>query len=118
MMNVGQSDRSTTNQSNGEAPIGINTVPGMAMGGSIAHSMDSFDRVKFNRALDKAPGTATTWVNENTRIRYIVTPIKKVTVRDNPFCREYQLVGVRDNRQQATSGTACVAADGAWSEVK
>lgn len=101
----------------GQSVLGAGTVPGNPIGGSVAQSMDSFDRVKLNRALDKAPGTATNWVNENTGSSYSVTPIQKLTVNGNPLCRRYQVISVRAGNRQQTTGTACVASDGAWSEV-
>lgn len=107
----------TSNTNEQEGALGAGTVPGVAIGGSVGGSMDSLDRVKFNRALDKAPGTATTWVNENNGINYTVVPIKKVTVNGNAFCREYQVTATKGANRRQSTGTACVASDGAWSEV-
>lgn len=102
---------------NQPAPLGAGTKPGGTIGGSVAGSMDSFDRSKLSKALDKAPGTVTTWVNANTGTDYMVTPVKKVTVNGNDFCREYQVVAVRSGNRQESTGTACVAADGSWSGI-
>jgi len=112
-----------TNPFTGNAPtgqegtLGAGTRPGVAIGGSVSHSMDAFDRTKLNHALDKAPGTTTEWTNENTGTHYAVTPIKKTTVNGNSLCREYRVISTKGSNSQESSGTACVAADGAWSEV-
>ena len=100
-----------------ETPLGAGTAPGVAIGGSIGQSMDAFDRVKLSRALDKSPGKPTSWVNQGTGVDYTVTPLRKVTVNGNPFCRQYQTVATKGESKQQMTGTACVAADGAWSEV-
>lgn len=110
-------EEQTPNNKPTEQVIGANTKPGVPIGGSIAQSMDSFDRVKLSRALDKAPGKSSTWTNQISGIEYTVTPIKKVAVKGNDFCREYQTVAVRGGSSQQMTGTACVAADGSWSEV-
>jgi surface antigen len=101
----------------GEQALGAGTTTGVAVGGSVGQSMDAFDRVKLSHALDKAPGKPSTWVNELTSTEYTVTPIKKVTVHGNTFCREYQAIAQKGGNKRETTGTACVAGDGSWSEV-
>lgn len=101
----------------GEHKLGAGTTPGVAIGGSIASSMDEIDRTKLARALDKSPGTSTSWVNSGNGTSYTVTPIRKLAVNGNSLCRQYQLTAVRGGNRQAMTGTACVASDGAWSEV-
>lgn len=107
-----------SNESSGQGqPLGAGTTPGVAIGGSIASSMDEIDKTKLTRALDKSPGTSTQWVNESTGTHYSVTPIKKTSVNGNSLCRQYQLSATRNGNTQSMNGTACVASDGAWSEV-
>lgn len=101
-----------------EGTLGAGTVAGVPIGGSIAGSMDENDRVKLTRALDKAPGKATDWTNANSGTHYTVTPIRKLTVNGNGLCRQYQVVAERSGQSQQMTGTACVASDGAWSEVR
>jgi len=98
--------------------VGANATPGAAIGGSVAGGMDSFDRVKLSHALDKSPGKSSNWVNAITGTSYTVTPVKKVTINGNPFCREYQAVAEKGGNTQQSTGTACVATDGTWSEVR
>lgn len=98
--------------------VGANTKPGVAIGGSAGMSMDAFDRVRLSRALDKAPGKSTSWENAMTGTNYTVTPIRKISVNGNPFCREYQVEASRGDNKRESTGTACVATDGGWSEVK
>lgn len=112
---IGQSS-SNTQQGQGEV-LGVNTKPGVPIGGSLAGAMDAFDRTKLNRALDKSPGTTTEWTNENSGVSYAVTPVRKTTVNGNSLCREYQVVSTKGANKQQMNGTACVASDGAWSEV-
>lgn len=102
----------------GESTLGAGTTPGVAIGGSIGQSMDEIDRVKLTRALDKAPGTPTTWANASNGTSYTVTPIRKLSVNGNSLCRQYQVSAVRGGSTQNVTGTACVASDGAWSEVR
>lgn len=88
------------------------------IGGSVEKSMDQNDKIKMSRALDKAPGKSTNWTNERTRISYTVTPIKKVVIKENPYCREYETQITRGSHSEQVNGTACIAADGGWHTIK
>jgi surface antigen len=101
-----------------ETPIGAGVAVGVQTGGTIGTSMDALDKVKFSHALDKSPGKSTSWTNDSNGINYTVTPIKKVSINGNPFCRQYEVVAVKGESHRTVNGTACVAADGAWSELK
>jgi surface antigen len=101
-----------------EAPIGAGVAVGVQTGGTIGTSMDALDKVKLSHALDKAPGKSTTWTNDNNGVTYTATPTKKISLNGNPFCRQYEVVAVKGENHRTVNGTACVAADGAWSEVK
>lgn len=100
-----------------EVSLGKTPAGGELIGGSIEKMMDSDDKVRMSRALDKSPGKTTTWQNPNTGISYAVTPVKKVTVRDNPFCREYRTTATKAEQNKEMTGTACVASDGNWHTV-
>jgi surface antigen len=84
------------------------------IGGSIEKSMDSNDKIKMSRALDKSPGKTTSWTNNHSGVRYDVTPIRKIVLKDNPICRTYNMVATRGAHNKEVSGTACVSNDGAW----
>lgn len=90
----------------------------MAGGGEIGlRSMDSDDKTKMSRALDAGTGKATHWSNGATGVSYTVTPIKKVVIQGNPFCREYSVVAEKGSNTKETHGTACVTTDGSWHTV-
>lgn len=90
----------------------------MAGGGDIGlKSMNSDDKNKMSRALDAGTGKATHWVNGLTGIAYTVTPIRKVVIQDNPFCREYQVDVEKGDMKKQIHGTACVTTDGSWHTV-
>lgn len=90
---------------------------GAAPGGSLSGKMDETDKSKMFHALDSAPGKATSWTNPNTGITYTVTPVKKVTLNGNPYCREYQTVAAKEEQKKEINGTACVGQDGQWHAV-
>lgn len=95
---------------------GVNLT--MAGGGEIGlKSMDANDKSKMSRALDSGTGKATHWVNSSTGMNYTVTPIKKVVIENNPFCRQYLVVVARGANQKEISGTACVTTDGSWHTI-
>ena len=99
--------------------LGIGTKAGVPIGGEIAQSMDESDLKQFNHALDKAPGSTTIWTNKTSDIEYTVAVISKLKVHGNALCRAYHLTSkVPDEEQDTMSGRACIAQDGAWSEVE
>jgi surface antigen len=97
--------------------LGAGVTPGVPIGGSLAANMDENDRNQLSRALDKAPGRETTWVNSRQGVTYTVTSIRKTVVHGNRLCRQYEVRATRHDETQSMQGTACVASDGAWSEV-
>lgn len=84
---------------------------------SIEKTMDANDKVKMSKALDKAPGKTTEWTNDLIGITYSVTPIKKVVLNNNPFCREYEIVIAKKGNMNTVRGTACIAEDGNWHTI-
>jgi surface antigen len=89
-------------------------LAGADIGGSAAFSMDSVDRRKMFRALDKPVGRPTQWVNQNTGVSYNVVATEKVMRNGNPYCRKYQTTATRGDREKQFTGTACVGADSNW----
>lgn len=87
----------------------------MTGGGEIGlRSMDAQDKNKMSRALDSGTGKETHWQNGATGITYAVTPIRKVVIQGNPFCREYHVVVMKGKYRREMNGTACVTTDGSW----
>jgi surface antigen len=85
------------------------------IGGSIEKSMDSTDKEKVSHALDKPLGKSTDWTNAATGTSYTVTPIKKLAIDGNPYCRQYKIEATVNDDHQEVTGTACVSAsDSSW----
>ena len=104
----------TVNEEGVEKPV----VVTMAGGGEIGmQSMDGTDKQKMSRAMDSATGKPTTWVNARTNISFTVTPIKKVVIENNPFCRQYHALAEKGERRKEATGTACVMSDGSWHTI-
>jgi surface antigen len=90
----------------------------MTGGGDIGiRSMDANDKLKMSRALDAGTGKSTHWENGATGISYTVTPVRKVEVRGNPFCREYSVAVMKGSYTRNIGGTACVTTDGSWHTI-
>jgi len=95
-----------------------NVVVNMAGGAPITTaSMNESDKSSMSHALDAPLGKSVQWTNTVTGFSYTVTPIKKIVIQENPFCREYGLVTVKDGDREAIRGTACVMKDGNWHKV-
>lgn len=104
----------SVDQAGNETNVNVTMTGGGEIG---AKSMTADDKVKMSRALDAGTGKATHWQNGATGISYTVTPIKKVVIQGNPFCRSYSVVAERGGRTKESSGTACVTTDGSWHTV-
>lgn len=90
----------------------------MTGGGDIGvKSMDGNDKVKMARALDASPGKATHWENGSSGISYTVTPIRKVVIQGNPFCREYEVAVMKGEYKKVIREKACVTTDGSWHTI-
>lgn len=90
----------------------------MTGGGEIGvASMTADDKAKMARALDAGTGKSTQWQNGITGITYTVTPTKKVEIKGNPFCQEYNVVASKGSFSKSINDTACVTADGSWHTV-
>ena len=101
---------------NSSSPL-ANTESNTPVGGNLANNMDEADKQKLSRALDSAPGKATSWSNVSTGTSYTVVPTKKISINGNPFCREYNLTASRGGQTQEVRGNACVTADGDWHSI-
>ena len=91
------------------------SVSNKPIGGNIQNTMDASDKDKLSHALDKPLGKATQWQNSRSGITYSVVPTKKLTVKENHFCREYFLTATHNNAKNEFTGVACVSpADNNW----
>lgn len=97
--------------------LGTTPVSNEPVGGSLEKGMDETDKIKMFKALDKTPGKTTSWTNNRTGVKYEVTPVRKVVVKDNPYCRSYQMTATHNNSPKEVSGTACVSNDGVWHSI-
>lgn len=104
----------SVDQAGNETNVNVTMTGGGEIG---ARSMSADDKVKMSRALDAGTGKPTHWQNGATGISYTVTPIKKVVIQGNPFCREYSVVAERGANKKESRGTACVTTDGSWHTV-
>lgn len=95
-----------------------NTNITMTGGGEIGlKSMDEQDKAKMSHALDNGTGKSTHWANGASGISYTVTPVKKVVIQGNPFCRTYLVVVEKGTYKKEINGTACVTTDGGWHTI-
>jgi surface antigen len=107
------------NDQNTLQKVNLSAAPSSSepIGGSIEKSMEKDDKIKMSRALDKSPGKTTSWTNNRNSMHYAVTPIRKIVLKDNPFCRTYQMTATRGSYTKEVSGTACVSDDGNWHPI-
>ena len=88
-------------------------IAGAYLGSAIGKYMDTVDRAQVNRTLEKVPDyKANIWTNQNTSIRYAVTPTR--TYGGETPCREYTTQAVIGGRTETVYGTACRQKDGSW----
>lgn len=98
--------------------VGLGTMAGAFLGGSIGKSMDDVDRMKMQRALESNPiGQPAYWTNSKSGTNYTVVPVKNVTVQGNKYCREYRTTAVIGGKTEQVYGKACRQPDGAWKMV-
>lgn len=124
-MSGGQGEQASASQNGGLVGTSVdrqgnerNVNITMTGGGEIGlKSMDADDKLKMSRALDAGTGKATHWENGATGVSYTVTPIRKVVVQGNPFCREYAVEAKRGSVVKNGGGTACVTTDGSWHTI-
>ncbi|MEO5342345.1 MAG: RT0821/Lpp0805 family surface protein [Gammaproteobacteria bacterium SHHR-1] len=96
------------------AMTALGAIAGSAIGGAIGQNMDDTDRLKTQRALERARTDETSsWTNPDTGHRYQVTPTRTYN-QGGRACREYTTRAYIDGRKEVIRGTACRQADGSW----
>lgn len=88
-----------------------------AIGGKFESKLDAYDRTKLSRALDSGLGKSTTWTNASTGTTFTVTPVRKMKIGDNQFCRAYTIKAERRGNEDMYNGKACLGDDSNWHPV-
>jgi surface antigen len=97
----------------------VATIGGAALGafvGSrVGRNMDRGDQARTTHALDQsADGESTAWRNDETGMRYSVTPTHTYQGNSGGRCRDFTTVAQIDGRDEVVHGTACRQPDGTW----
>ncbi len=97
----------------------VATIGGAALGAFVGSrvggDMDRSDQSRTTHALDKsADGESTTWRNDETGLRYSVTPMRTYQGESGGRCRTFTTVTQIDGHDEVVHGTACKQPDGTW----
>ena len=91
---------------------------GAFIGSEIGRTMDEVDKLKAERAYEKATtapiGEEITWSNPESGNRGSVTPTREGTSTTGAYCREFQQTVVIGGKEEEAYGVACRQPDGAW----
>ncbi|MGH8176473.1 MAG: glycine zipper 2TM domain-containing protein [Steroidobacter sp.] len=92
----------------------VGSVLGAAIGREIGRDLDDGDRACVGHSLELAKsGQSVRWVNDVTKVAYIVTPIEAKNVKSG--CRKFKLKAARDGKSQTSDALACRNSEGIWS---
>jgi surface antigen len=92
----------------------VGSVLGAVIGREIGRDLDDRDRACVGHSLELVKvGQSVRWVNDKTRVTYLLTPLAPVK-GDKSHCRRFKLQATFDGRPKASEGLACRAADGTW----
>lgn len=100
--------------------IVVGTVLGAVIGHEIGREIDDADRACMGHALELAGAQkAVAWTNQNTGMRYVLTPTRNFTQGGAP-CREFTTQASRGGKKSGTPvrGVACRKAGGEWEMKK
>jgi surface antigen len=97
----------------------VATIGGAALGGfvgsRVARNMKRADHENASHALEKSgDGESTAWRNNETGLRYSVTPTRTYRGDSGGLCRDFTSVTQIDGRDEVVHGTACKQPDGTW----
>lgn len=91
----------------------VGSVLGAVIGREIGRDPDEGDRACIGHSLELAkPGQSVRWVNDVTKVSYIVTPLAAKDVKAG--CRKFRLDATHAGKAQSREALACRAADGTW----
>ena len=92
----------------------IGAVVGAVIGAQVGRSMDERDRACVGHALELADsGRAVHWVNEETGVAYLLSPIDDYE-QGGRTCREFTLEVTAGNKRDMSRQKACRGGDGVW----
>ena len=100
------------------AMVGLGTLAGALVGGSVGKSLDSADRMAAQgaerRAYAAPIGDTITWNNPQSGNRGTITPTRDGYTNSGSYCREFQNTIMVGGEQKRGYGTACRQPDGSW----
>ncbi|MEI6559484.1 MAG: RT0821/Lpp0805 family surface protein [Rhodospirillaceae bacterium] len=103
------------------AMVGLGTLAGALVGGSVGKSLDSADRMAAQGAETRAYaapiGDTITWNNPQSGNRGTITPTRDGYSSVGAYCREFQQTITVGGEQKRGYGTACRQPDGSWKIV-
>lgn len=92
----------------------VGSVLGAVIGREIGRDLDDRDRACIGHSLELVKlGHSVRWVNDKTRVTYLLTPVAPVK-GDKNHCRRFKLQATFDGRAKASDGHACRTAEGTW----
>lgn len=93
--------------------IVIGSVLGAAIGREIGRDLDDGDRACIGHSLELAkPGQSVRWVNDVTKVTYVVTPLAVRGVKSG--CRKFKLQAIHAGKSQTREQLACRNGEGVW----
>lgn len=100
------------------AATGAGVLIGALIGSEVGRSMDEVDRMKADRAVNRAHtaqlGETIAWNNPETGNYGTVTPVRDGTSSSGRYCREFQQTIVVAGKTEQGYGVACREPDGSW----
>lgn len=95
-----------------------NTLIGGVVGGLLGYALgneaEKQGRVMVNQTLETVPSyTTTTWTHPETHVTYQVTPQPAIQYQGQ-ICREVNIQGTIDGKQETLSGLSCRDDSGQW----
>ena len=101
-----------TGDDNKAARILVGAAIGGLVGRTIGRYLDENDRKKISQSLEEsAPGSKTSWVNEDSGHSYEFTPGEKYTSSEGYECREFVQEAIINGKREKVDGTACKEPD-------
>jgi len=90
----------------------VATLHGAILGAT--PSLDATDRGCMGHALELAPSFfAVHWINPETRVRFTLTPMRRLSLRGNQ-CRLFSAEAMADGGRQVQRAIACRLGYGEW----
>jgi surface antigen len=92
----------------------VGSVLGAVVGREIGRDLDERDRACVGHSLELVKvGQKVRWVNERTRVTYLLTPLAAVK-SDPRDCRRFALQATLDGKSRTSESRACRTGDGTW----